>query len=172
MTNEQKSIMKLVFAGNAGHERKNTSALVAGAGMGCPGPCIVPSSSSSSLSLPGTTHSGMILHSSTSLGFLAPLGVIPAPSVCSFSARQLRDVGNWGFQMVPPGEAEFVLNLQDTGEHSHSREGALEATFPFPKGLGHVWKGNGLLIRWLENLYHRSLQIHSSSPIERTTLQK
>lgn len=29
MTNEQKSIMKLVFSGNAGHERKNTSALVA-----------------------------------------------------------------------------------------------------------------------------------------------
>lgn len=54
MTNEQKSIMKLVFSGNAGHERKNTSARVAGAGTSCPVPFSTPSCSS----LPGTTHSG------------------------------------------------------------------------------------------------------------------
>lgn len=98
--------------------------------------------------------------------------MIPAPSGLSFSGRQLQGVGNWGFPNGAPGEVEFLVNLQDTGWHSHSREGALEATFPFPKGLGHVCKGNGCLIRWLENLYHCSLQTHSSSPIERTMLQK
>lgn len=71
MTNEQKSIMKLVFSGNAGHERKNTSARVLGwAALSL----IVPFSSPSSLSLPGTIHTGMVLHTSTSLGFLVPLG--------------------------------------------------------------------------------------------------
>lgn len=67
MTNEQKSIMKLVFSGNARHERKNTSARV-------PWPCVVPFFSPSSSSLPGTIHSGMALPTSTSLGFLVPLG--------------------------------------------------------------------------------------------------
>lgn len=76
--------------------------------------------------------------------------------------------GKLGIPNGAPGEVEF----QDTGQCSHSREGALEATFPFPEGLGHVWKGNDCLIRWLENLYHCSLRTHSSSPIERPALQK
>lgn len=178
MTNEQKSIMKLVFSGNAGHKRKNTSAGVAGAGMSCPVPCTAPFSTPSCLSLPGTIHSGQpgwLCTPAPPWGFWFLLEQSLWDSRSLWVLLQREAAPGYRKSGIPKGargEVEFLVNLQDPEWHSHSKEGALEATFPFPKGLGHVWTGNGRLIRWLENLYRRSLQIHSSSPIERTTLQK
>lgn len=163
--------MRLVFSGNARHKRKiHQHGWRCWDGLPCPLNCpfLLPIILESPWHHPqwgGSAHQHLpgIFGSSWSRSC-----VIPAPSGCSFSTRQLWDMGNWGFQRVPPGKLSFRMQGSvPTAEREHWRP-----RFLFPEGFGHVWKGNGCLIRWLENLYHRSLQIHSSSPIERTTLQK
>lgn len=164
--------MKSVLSGNARHERKSID-------MG--GGCLdeLPHGHGGvALSLspvhhvwfsPGTTGAVAGWDSSAhwqSLGiwgaFWSRTCAMAAAAGCWLSVRHW-NVGAWDCRWCP-GEVWSLINPQETGKHFHSTEGALEATFPFPKGLGHVWEGNSLLIRCC------SVQIHSCAHIERTTL--
>lgn len=113
MTNEQKSIMKLVFSGNAGHERKNTSARVAGAGTSCP--FLHPIVFESPWHHPQWA-ARMALLTSTSLGFLVPLGAelvrfpLPLGAPPARGSSGLSEIGD-SKGCSPPREVEFLVNL-------------------------------------------------------------